>query len=116
MFIVISDIFLSYVILYTRIMSQQSTIPPASSAGTSAPLKGDSYSTYFQLFNDEPAIPDANELLSLRRQILMLFQALLPTKLNRFWFVKTGSLPTSPAKRSWYPPSHEIGQLAQTKS
>ena len=33
---------------------------------TPAPLKGDSMSTYFQLFNDEPAIPDANELLSLK--------------------------------------------------
>ena len=66
MFIVISDIFLSYVILYTRIMSAQSVVPPVSSASTSAPLKGDSYSTYFQLFNDEPAIPDANELLSLK--------------------------------------------------
>ena len=30
------------------------------------PLKGDNASTYFQLFNDEPAIPDANELLSLK--------------------------------------------------
>ena len=37
---------------------------PASS--TPAPLKGDNGSTYFQLFNDEPAIPDANELLSLK--------------------------------------------------
>ena len=38
----------------------------AGQATGAAPLKGDSMSTYFQLFNDEPAIPDANELLSLK--------------------------------------------------
>ena len=37
-----------------------------AAAPAPAPLKGDSASTYFQLFNDEPAIPDANELLSLK--------------------------------------------------
>lgn len=38
----------------------------SSAAAAPAPLKGDSASTYFQLFNDEPAIPEANELLSLK--------------------------------------------------
>ena len=33
---------------------------------TPSPLSGDSVSTYFQLFNDEPALPQANELLSLK--------------------------------------------------
>ena len=37
-----------------------------STTTTPAPLSGDSVSTYFQLFNDEPAIPQANELLSLK--------------------------------------------------
>ena len=39
---------------------------PTATGNTPAPLSGDSISSYFQLFNDEPAIPQANELLSLK--------------------------------------------------
>ena len=40
--------------------------PAPASGGAPAPLKGDNMSSYFQLFNDEPSIPQANELLSLK--------------------------------------------------
>lgn len=55
-------------------MAEQSavvgTVPAEVGGGNVAPaggqLSGNSISTYFQLFNDEPAIPQANELLSLK--------------------------------------------------
>ena len=47
-------------------MAEQTSAPVQASGPTPAPLRGDGMSTYFQLFNDEPAIPDANELLSLK--------------------------------------------------